>query len=122
MRHNFLIIVIIILCFSCKQKHELPDPFQAGWQGEKVCEVIEENEKIRILKCNFSPNVGHEKHYHDPHFGYTLQGGVFKIEDSEGVREANIPNGYSWHKDSVTVHQVQNIGNTTATFLIIEYK
>ena len=100
----------------------LPDPLHAGWKGQKVCEVAEENDKLRILKCTFPPGVGHEKHYHPPHVGYTLSGGKFSISDSSGTREVNVPSGYTFSNQSVTVHEVLNIGKDTAQFLIIEYK
>ena len=100
----------------------LPDPLAAGWKGESVCEVIEENEKIRILKCVFPPGVGHEKHYHSPHTGYTIAGGTFQITDSASSRTVEVPTGYIFKNKSVTVHEVLNVGQTTAEFLIIEPK
>lgn len=101
---------------------KLPDPLKAGWKGKKVCEVVEENKSARILKCTFPPNVGHEKHHHNPHFGYTLAGGRFRITDTSGIREVDVPKGYNFSKDKISVHEVLNIGETTAVFLIIEYK
>ncbi|MUU77929.1 cupin domain-containing protein [Winogradskyella endarachnes] len=115
-------ILISILLLSCQNNNKLPDPLEAGWQGDAVCEVVEENQKLRVLKCTFKPNVGHEKHYHNPHFGYTLSGGKFRITDTSGTREVNVPTGYSFRKDEITTHEVLNIGNTTAVFLIMEYK
>lgn len=100
----------------------LPDPLQAGWGGESVCEVVEENKKIRILKCVFPAGVGHEKHYHDPHTGYTLRGGRFQITDSTGTRTVTVPTGYVFKNEKVTVHEVLNVGETVAEFLIIETK
>ncbi|NRD23184.1 cupin domain-containing protein [Winogradskyella litoriviva] len=117
-----LSIILLILCSNCTNKSELPDPLEAGWQGYSVCEVLEENDELRVLKCTFKPNVGHEKHYHNPHFGYTLFGGTFKITDTTGTREVNVPTGYSFRKDKMTTHEVLNIGETTAVFLIMEYK
>ena len=129
-----LSIILSILIFSCSNsesttgsektaiKNQLPDPLEAGWNGEKVCQLVEENDHIRVLKCAFLPEVGHEKHYHDPHVGYTLAGGRFIITDESGTREVNVPTGYSFSNDSITSHEVLNIGETTAVFLIIEYK
>ncbi len=120
--------LFISLMWSCssdpseKAKGQLPDPLEAGWEGESVCEVVEENEKIRILKCTFPPGVGHEKHYHDPHVGYTLAGGKFRITTDNGTKEVNVPGGNTFSNDVVTTHEVLNIGETTAQFLIIEYK
>ena len=126
MKQIIIAMIFALLITSCKQEKtnelNLPDPFQAGWKGEKVCEVIEDNDELRVLKCSFPPNVGHEKHYHNPHFGYALVGGTFKIDDASGTREVSFPTGYSWNKDEVSEHQVLNVGDSTSVFLIIEYK
>ncbi|MFP4845249.1 cupin domain-containing protein [Winogradskyella sp. PE311] len=118
---NFIIFISLIL-FTCEHKNSLPDPLEAGWKGKSVCEVIEENNELRVLKCTFEPAVGHEKHYHNPHFGYTLSGGKFRITDDTGAREVEVPTGYTFSKDSITSHEVLNIGETTSVFLIMEYK
>jgi hypothetical protein len=118
----YLFISFGIVIIGCRDKDPLPDPLEAGWKGEAVCEVIENNKELRVLKCTFEPNVGHEKHYHNPHVGYTLQGGKFRITDTSGTREVEIPTGYSFRNDEVTSHEVLNIGETTAVFLIMEYK
>jgi len=117
-----LAVLIFVLVLSCKQKQNLPDPYQAGWNGEKVCEVLEDNDYLRVLKCTFPAGVGHEKHYHEPHFGYALVGGTFKLEEVTGIREVSFPTGYSWSKDEVSEHQVLNVGDSASVFLIIEYK
>ncbi len=114
--------IVFLLIGSCNNQNALPDPLEAGWDGTAVCEVVEDNVELRVLKCTFAPGVGHEKHYHNPHVGYTLAGGKFRITDSEGTREVDVPTGYSFSKDDVTSHEVLNIGNTTAVFLIMEYK
>jgi quercetin dioxygenase-like cupin family protein len=115
------ILLIVFSIYSCKNK-SLPDPYEAGWKGEKVCEVIEENSEYRILKCTFPPNVGHELHYHNPHFGYTLQGSTFRIKDDKGTNEYEVPTGFSFSNDEVIEHEVLNIGDSTAVFLIMESK
>lgn len=46
-------------------------------ERKKVCEVLEETDEIRTLKCTFPPGVGHEKYFHPRHFGYTIKGGRF---------------------------------------------
>lgn len=102
--------------------NQLPDPLEAGWEGESVCEIVQENASIRVLKCTFPPGIGHEKHYHDPHVGYTIAGGLFKITNETGTREVNVKTGISFSNEEITTHAVQNIGETTAVFLIIEYK
>lgn len=105
-----------------KVTDSLPDPLAAGWEGKSVCEVLEENPSIRVLKCTFPPGVGHERHFHAPHVGYTLAGSKFRITDAKGTREVNVPSGYKFANDEITSHEVLNIGDSTASFLIIEYK
>ncbi|WP_296313527.1 cupin domain-containing protein [Winogradskyella sp. UBA3174] len=118
----FFCAVLILATFSCDQNQKLPDPLEAGWNGEAVCEILEDNVKLRVLKCTFEPGVGHEKHYHNPHVGYTITGGKFRITDTNGTREVDVPTDYSFSKDEITSHEVLNIGETTAVFLIMEYK
>lgn len=116
------LLLLLIFFSNCKPKQTLPDPLEAGWNNQTVCEVLEDNAKQRILKCTFPPGVGHEKHYHNPHFGYTLQGSKFRITDQNGTKEIDVPKGTTFSKDEVTWHEVLNIGDSTAVFLIIEAK
>ena len=102
--------------------HDLPDPLAAGWGNQKVCELLEENTKIRVLKCTFPPGTGHERHYHSAHFGYTLAGSTFRITDTTGTRDVTVPTGSNFNNDGVAWHEVLNIGDSTAVFLIIEPK
>ncbi len=80
---------------AIKPPSELPDPLQAGWQGKPVCERLLEDGGQRVLRCTFAPGVGHERHFHRPHFGYALSGGRMRITDASGVRESVIGTGPS---------------------------
>lgn len=114
-------LAFVVLC-GCESKSTLPDPLEAGWEGQKVCQVLEDTKYQRILRCTFPPGVGHERHYHDRHFGYTLAGSTFRITDTTGTREVDIPTGYSFSNEKVEWHEVVNIGDSTAVFLIVEPK
>ena len=116
------LIAFILLVVSCKETQQLPDPLEAGWNNKAVCEVLEDNDNLRTLKCTFPPGVGHERHYHKAHFGYTLAGSTFRIKDTTGTREVTIPTGYDFYNEKVDWHEVLNIGDSTAVFLIIEPK
>jgi quercetin dioxygenase-like cupin family protein len=116
------IFVAIVALWSCKDQSTLPDPLQAGWNNQRVCEVLEDSPKLRVLRCTFPPGVGHERHYHAPHFGYTLAGSRFRMTDTTGTREVNVPTGYSFSNEGIAWHEVLNIGDNTAVFLIIEPK
>ncbi len=117
-----VLIVFLIVLVGCNESQTLPDPLEAGWNDQMVCEVLEDNNTLRTLKCTFPPGVGHERHYHDTHFGYTLKGGTFRITDTTGTREVTIPTGYSFYNERVEWHEVLNIGDSTAIFLIMEPK
>jgi quercetin dioxygenase-like cupin family protein len=99
---------------------ELPDPLLAGWQGEPVCEVLEQDTRLRVLRCSFAPGVGHERHFHAPHWGFALEGGLMRITDSSGVREARLNTGSSFSSEGTAWHEVLNIGDSTVTYLIVE--
>jgi len=104
-------------------KQNLPAAFDAGWKGEKTCEVLYELESVRVGRCSFAPGVGHEKHFHVPHFGYVLEGGTMRIRDAAGVEKVvTTTTGKSWSSDKITVHDVLNIGDTTTSYLVIEPK
>lgn len=103
-------------------KAALPDPLEAGWKGEKICEVLQENDRFRALKCTFSPGKGHERHYHAPHFGYILEGGKMRVTDRNGTRDIETPAGASWKSDGIEWHEALNIGETTAIYIIVERK
>lgn len=103
-------------------KEILPDPLQAGWQGNPVCENLFEDDQQRILRCTFPPGVGHERHYHRPHFGYALSGGKMRLTSADGVREVDLPTDTSYSSQGVEWHEVFNIGTTTVRYLIVEQK
>jgi len=102
------------------EEQELPHAFTAGWMGQDTCEVLSEDETMRVARCTFPPGVGHEKHYHEPHFGYVLESGSMRIVDSEGERVVQTQSGAIWSTQKVTVHEALNIGETTASYLIVE--
>ncbi len=95
----------------------------AGWQGERVCELLHEDAQIRALRCTFPPGVGHEPHYHPPHFGYVLSGeSVMRITTADGVADRPVRAGGSFSNDSETVHAALNVGDETTAYLIVEKK
>jgi beta-alanine degradation protein BauB len=101
----------------------LPMALCAGWQGERVCEQLHEDAMIRVLRCTFPSGVGHERHYHPPHYGYVLDGeSTMRITTDEGVVERPVRAGGSFANDTEIVHEALNIGAETTTYLIVEKK
>ena len=116
------LLVLITASSGCNDKKSLSDPLEAGWNNQPVCEVLQENSNIRALKCTFPPGIGHERHYHKAHFGFTIAGSRFRIKDTTGVREVDVLTGSNFYNDEIAWHEVLNIGDSTAVFLIIEPK
>ena len=99
----------------------LPDPLAAGWQGEQVCEKLHEDSSVRLLRCSFPPGVGHERHFHPPHIGYVLSGGKMRVTNADGTREIDVPTGSTFANPAGIVwHEALNVGESTATYLMIE--
>lgn len=119
---KYLLLTFGLLLLGCDSTPDLPDAHQAGWNGKPVSEIVFEDHTMRILKCTFPPKIGHEKHYHVPHFGYTLRGSTFQITDDKGTRTVAVPSGSTFNKEKMYVHEVINVGDSTAVFLIMEPK
>jgi quercetin dioxygenase-like cupin family protein len=100
----------------------LPDPFEAGWRGHKVCEVLADNLQLRTLRCTFPPGEGHERHYHAPHWGYVLAPSTMRITSASGTVTRVLKVGDTWWSDGVEWHEVLNVGTTTGVYLIVEPK
>lgn len=107
---------------ACTATTTLPDPLAAGWQGSPVCEALHQTPRQRILRCTFPPTVGHERHWHAPHFGYALSGGRMQITDAGGVRQVDLATGSSYTSNGVAWHEVLNVGDTTVSYLIVEQR
>ena len=115
-----LLLASMTLFATYADERELPDPLQAGWKGEPVCEKLHEDDDHRILRCTFPPGVGHERHFHRRHFGYAISGGRVRIIDASGTRELSLETGSSYSSDGVAWHEIENIGDTTIVYLIVE--
>jgi lysophospholipase L1-like esterase len=98
----------------------LPHAFDAGWKGQKTCQVVFENPSLRVGHCAFPAGVGHEKHYHNPHWGYVLEGSTLKIIDAGGERELTTQTGSSWETTERTVHEAVNIDDHETSYIIVE--
>lgn len=76
---------------------------------------------IRVLRCTFPPGVGHEPHFHPPHFGYTLEGGRVRTQaEGEAPVERAPQRDGTFVVESELRHQALNVGETTMRYLIVE--
>jgi len=124
MWRGFVSLLVLGACASASaQSAPLPMALCAGWEGERVCELLQEDAQIRVLLCTFPPGVGHEMHYHAPHFGYVLEGNsVMRITTASGVVDRPVQAGTSFSNDAEIQHAALNVGEETTRYLIIEKK
>ncbi len=104
------------------QMPPLPGPLEAGWHGSKVCVVLNENARVRALRCTFPPGVGHERHFHAAHWGYIIAGSTMKVTSATGTVVRELKAGDSWWSDGFAWHEGLNIGKTTGVYIIVEPK
>lgn len=121
---RFLPCLLAAACTTPPQQQgtPLPDPLAAGWNGEAVCEALHDDTRMRILRCTFPPGVGHERHYHDRHFGYVIRGGRMRLIEDGVTRVVDIPDGTMWQRDERFEHEALNVGDNESQYLIIERK
>jgi quercetin dioxygenase-like cupin family protein len=117
-----MVSVIFLSAMLASAEATLPGPLEAGWKGEKVCEPLFENEHMRAARCTFPPGVGHEKHWHPPHWGYIVSGATMRITDKGGTNDRVLPDGGTWWSDGVDWHEALNVSDTTGVYIIVEPK
>lgn len=114
--------VLAAMLSGCASIQSLQDPLSAGWKGQSVCDNLHDDISQRILRCTFPPGVGHERHYHQAHYGYIVNGGTMRVTDGNGAREIEIGTGKGFVSEGVAWHEALNIGDTTVVVLIMEGK
>ena len=116
-----LLLAIATGCVSAGAPSDsLPSALEAGWDGQRVCELRHETQTHRVLRCTFPPGVGHERHFHPAHYGYALSGGTMRITDASGTRTVDLATGADYSSDGTPWHEVVNVGDTPVIYLIVE--
>jgi beta-alanine degradation protein BauB len=116
------LLVVPLAAAAQQATTQLPDPLGAGWKGQATCEKLHEDAKLRILRCGFPPNVGHERHFHAPHYVYVLGGGKLRVTGAAGTQEVESKAGAGRMSPAIEWHEVLNVGETTLSYLIVEPK
>lgn len=122
MKAAVAVLALVLSGAAHAQTPELPHALDAGWKGEKVCEPLFENDRMRAARCTFPPGVGHERHFHRAHWGYIVQGSKMRTTDKNGTLERDLATGSTWWSDGIDWHEALNIGDATAIYVIIEPK
>jgi quercetin dioxygenase-like cupin family protein len=115
-------LLVIFACTAAARDADVMDALDAGWAGVRRCEKLHEDDYIRVLRCTFPPNVGHERHSHPASFAYVLSGGHVQITDATGTRQLESKTDQYMANKPVEWHEGLNTGDTTLRYLIVEKK
>tara|TARA_Y100000590_G_scaffold439052_1_gene562578 strand:- start:145 stop:852 length:708 start_codon:yes stop_codon:yes gene_type:complete len=116
-----------IILFERKNTRTLTQTKQELIFPEKVSpdvyKVLLENEEVKVTEVTFEPGQGDEMHQHGVMSIYGITGGKLQSTSSDGmVDEIEIPDGFVGHRNTITTHQMKNIGYTTIKIILVEHK
>lgn len=112
--------LMLLLLAAPALAEPLPTAMDAGWKGAKLCEPLFENDRLRAARCSFPSGVGHERHFHPPHWGYVVEGTTMRITSASGTEDRVLKPGTSWWSDGIEWHEALNVGTTTGVYVIVE--
>ena len=88
-----------------------------------VYKVLLENDEVKVTEVTFKPGQGDEMHQHGVMSIYGITGGKLQNTSPDGtVREMEVADGFVGHRNTVTTHQMKNIGDTTVKVILVEHK
>ena len=88
-----------------------------------VYKVLLDNEEVKVTEVTFKPGQGDEMHQHGVMSIYGIRGGKLQNTSLDGtVREMEVADGFVGHRNTVTTHQMKNIGDTTVKVILVEHK
>jgi quercetin dioxygenase-like cupin family protein len=70
-----LVGVIFALAPFAAGGDTVPDALSVEWQGQKPCEKLYEDDRIRVARCTSPPGSKHVRHSHPGYISYVLNGG-----------------------------------------------
>ena len=88
-----------------------------------VYKVLLDNDEVKVTEVTFKPGQGDEMHQHGVMSIYGIKGGKLQNTSPDGtVREMEVADGFVGHRNTVTTHQMKNIGDTTVKVILVEHK
>ena len=88
-----------------------------------VYKVLLDNDEVKVTEVTFKPGQGDEMHQHGVMSIYGIKGGILQNTSPDGtVREMEVADGFVGHRNTVTTHQMKNIGDTTVKVILVEHK
>ena len=94
------------------------DPLVAA---SNVYTLINENEKMRVLKVTFKPGSTAKMHHHPQHMVYVLKGGKLRLTSEGKSQDLDLEEGKVVFLAAQN-HEATNTGNTVVDLLVVELK
>ena len=89
--------------------------------ASNVYTLINENDRMRVLRATFQPGDTARMHYHPKHMAYVLKGGRMRMTSEGKSQEMGLDEGKAVFLDKQN-HEATNIGKTVIDLLVVELK
>jgi quercetin dioxygenase-like cupin family protein len=99
-------------------KMNQPDPLVSAIN---VYKLINENDKMRVLRATFQLGATAKMHHHPQHMVYPLKGGKMKLTSMGKTQELNLEENQVVFLDEQE-HEATNIGNSVIELVVVELK
>ena len=80
-----------------------------------------ENDRVRVIRGTLKPGDVAKLHRHPDHVMYVLKGGKLKLTSEGKATELELTEGQAAFFKAEE-HEVENIGKTTISFIVVELK
>jgi len=88
-----------------------------------VYKVLLENDDVKVLEVTFEPGQSDNMHQHGVITFYGIKGGKLQGTLPDGtVKDNEAPDGFVGHRNTITTHQMKNIGDETVKVILVEHK
>jgi quercetin dioxygenase-like cupin family protein len=101
---------------------DVPGALAVEWEGKKPCELLYEDDYVRVARCTFAKGATHTCHTHPSYLLYTISGGEGTVQDEKGTRKVEAKAGTFTNVTPVPWHVFSNAGDSTIQYLVIEKK
>jgi beta-alanine degradation protein BauB len=89
--------------------------------AKNVYTIINENNRMRVLKVTFEPGATAKMHHHPEHMVYVLKGGKLKLTSEGKSQDIDLKEGSAVFLEAQN-HEATNMGNTVVDLLVVELK
>jgi len=89
--------------------------------ASNVYKVINENEKMRVVRVTFKVGEKAKMHHHPQHMIYVLKGGKLSLTSGGKTQAVDLKEGSAVFMEAQD-HEATNIGDSVIDMLVVELK